>query len=111
MERRSRTVLSLAPEENARCCCVNVAASVLTGYSYHDPNCTAQLAELCKPPQGGTRMRRKALASMPVAALSISAAPAFADPDFGPGNSSKGPNDGGAKCHPPGQTVNTPGCK
>jgi hypothetical protein len=36
---------------------------------------------------------------------------AFADPDFGPGSSSKGPNDGGAKCHPPGQTVNTPGCK
>ena len=36
---------------------------------------------------------------------------AFADPDFGPGNSSKGPNDGGAKCHPPGKTVNTPGCK
>ena len=36
---------------------------------------------------------------------------AAADPDFGPGNSSKGPNDGGAKCHPPGKTVNTPGCK
>ena len=36
---------------------------------------------------------------------------ALADPDFGPGNSSKGPNDGGAKCHPPGQTVNEPGCK
>ena len=27
------------------------------------------------------------------------------------GNSSKGPNDGGARCHPPGQTVNEPGCK
>jgi hypothetical protein len=26
---------------------------------------------------------------------------AIADPDFGPGNSSKGPNDGGAKCHAP----------
>ena len=36
---------------------------------------------------------------------------AFADPDFGPGNSQKGPNDGGAKCHPPGQTTNEPGCK
>jgi hypothetical protein len=36
---------------------------------------------------------------------------AFADPDFGPGNSSKGPNDAGAKCHPPGQTEDTPGCK
>jgi hypothetical protein len=57
-------------------------------------------------------MRRKALASMlAVAALSITAAPAVADPDFGPGNSSKGPHDGGAKCHPPGQTVNEPGCK
>jgi hypothetical protein len=57
-------------------------------------------------------VRRKALASiLAVAALSISAAPAFAAPDFGPGNSSKGPNDGGAKCHPPGQTVNEPGCK
>jgi len=36
---------------------------------------------------------------------------ALADPDFGPGNSKKGPNDPGAKCHPPGQTVDTPGCK
>ena len=36
---------------------------------------------------------------------------ALADPDFGPGNSSKGPNEGGAKCHPPGQTVTEPGCK
>jgi hypothetical protein len=45
-------------------------------------------------------MRRKALASIIAAgALSISAAPALASPDFGPGNSSKGPNDGGAKCH------------
>lgn len=39
------------------------------------------------------------------------AGPAWADPDFGPGNSSKGPHDGGAKCHPPGQTVTEPGCK
>jgi hypothetical protein len=30
--------------------------------------------------------------------------------DFGPGNSSAGPNDANAKCHPPGQTVNEPGC-
>jgi hypothetical protein len=36
---------------------------------------------------------------------------ALADPDFGPGNSSKGPHDPAAKCHPPGQTVDTPGCK
>ena len=52
-----------------------------------------------------------------VGALSISAAPAFADPDFGPGNSSKGPNDGGAKCHTaghgtgPGANDPVPGCK
>jgi hypothetical protein len=31
--------------------------------------------------------------------------------NFGPGNSDKGPKDPGAKCHPPGQTVGTPGCK
>jgi hypothetical protein len=56
-------------------------------------------------------MRRKALASiLAVAALAITAAPAFAG-DFGPGNSNKGPHDAGAKCHPPGQTVDEPGCK
>jgi hypothetical protein len=41
----------------------------------------------------------------------LAPAAALADPDFGPGNSSKGPNDPGAQCHPPGQTVDTPGCK
>jgi hypothetical protein len=57
-------------------------------------------------------MRRKALASiLAVAAISITAAPAFADPDFGPGNSSKGPNDPGAKCHPPGQTADRSECR
>jgi hypothetical protein len=63
-------------------------------------------------------MRRKILAGvLSAAALSISAAPAFADPDFGPGNSSKGPNDGGAKCHEPshgtgpGPKDAVPGCK
>jgi hypothetical protein len=56
--------------------------------------------------------RRKVTAVVLASMFALSAAaPAFADPDFGPGNSSKGPNDGGAKCHPPGQTVNTPGCK
>jgi hypothetical protein len=56
--------------------------------------------------------RRKITAALLASAFALSAAaPAVADPDFGPGNSSKGPNDGGAKCHPPGQTVNTPGCK
>ena len=45
-----------------------------------------------------------------VAALE-SRASAFGDPDFGPGNSSKGPHDPGAICHPPGQTANFPACK
>jgi hypothetical protein len=44
------------------------------------------------------------------AALAIPAT-AFADPDFGPGNSSKGPHDPGALCHPPGQTADFPACK
>jgi len=63
-------------------------------------------------------MRRKAFASiLAVAALSIPVAPALGDPDFGPGNSSKGPNDGGAKCHAPGHGTGpganepVPGCK
>ena len=63
-------------------------------------------------------MGRKVLAGfLSVAALSISAAPALADPDFGPGNSSKGPNDGGSKCHAPahgtgpGSNEAVPGCK
>ena len=34
---------------------------------------------------------------------------ALADPDFGPGNSDKGPHDPGAICHPPGQT-DSPAC-
>jgi hypothetical protein len=64
-------------------------------------------------------MRRKAFASIiAAAALALSAAaPAVADPDFGPGNSSKGPNDGGAKCHEPAHGTGpdgqepVPGCK
>lgn len=57
-------------------------------------------------------MRRKlALTLLAVTFAAASAAPAYADPDFGPGNSSKGPNEGGAKCHPPGQTETEPGCK
>jgi hypothetical protein len=58
----------------------------------------------------GGPMRRIVGLALAIGALAIPAT-AFADPDFGPGNSSKGPNDGGAKCHPPGQTVNEPGCK
>jgi len=60
-------------------------------------------------------MKKKAAA---ICALGLtSAAPAFGDPDFGPGNSSKGPNDGGAKCRAPGHGTGpgandpVPGCK
>ena len=57
-------------------------------------------------------MKRKLLVGLTALALCAGgAAPAFGDPDFGPGNSSKGPHDPGAKCHPPGQTAGTPGCK
>ena len=59
--------------------------------------------------------RKKTLAGvLAVAALSISAAPAVADPAFGPGNKGGGEGNSGpqgAKCHPPGQTTDTPGCK
>ena len=51
------------------------------------------------------------IASAGFAALALAVSPAFADPDFGPGNSSKGPNDPGAKCHPPGQVLPSPECK
>ena len=39
---------------------------------------------------------------------------ASADPAFGPGNKGGGEGNSGpqvGKCHPPGQTVDTPGCK
>ena len=52
-----------------------------------------------------------ALAMLSLSLLGVAAAPvALADPDFGPGNSSKGPHDPGAICHPPGQT-DSPACK
>jgi hypothetical protein len=60
-------------------------------------------------------MRRKTFAAaLSVCALSICAAPAWADPAFGPGNKGGGQGNSGpqvGKCHPPGQTVDTPGCK
>jgi hypothetical protein len=56
-------------------------------------------------------MKRFVVAAVASLTLLLGASAAGADPDFGPGNSSKGPNDGGAKCHPPGQTVFEPGCK
>jgi hypothetical protein len=43
--------------------------------------------------------------------LAGGAGTAFADPDFGPGNSDKRPHDPGAICHPPGQTSDFPACK
>jgi len=56
---------------------------------------------------------RRFLAGLAVALGVLGAATpaALADPDFGPGSSQQGPNDPGAKCHPPGQTVDEPGCK
>jgi hypothetical protein len=58
-------------------------------------------------------VKRRVIVAIAAALLSLGvAAPAaYAVPDFGPGNSQKGPNDGGAKCHPPGQTEGDPGCK
>jgi hypothetical protein len=57
--------------------------------------------------------RRKITAVLLASAFALSAtAPAFAAPDFGPGNSSsKGPQDAGARCHPPGQTTDRNECK
>jgi hypothetical protein len=54
-------------------------------------------------------MKRIILAAVAALTLLLGASAAAADPDFGPGNSSKGPQEG--KCHPPGQTETTPGCK
>jgi hypothetical protein len=58
-------------------------------------------------------MRRKltAVALAGAFALALPASAAFADPDFGPGQSNKGPQDQGARCHPPGQTADRPECK
>jgi hypothetical protein len=55
-------------------------------------------------------MRKRIAALTAALAVGLSGV-AVADPDFGPGNSSKGPHDAGAKCHPPGTTVDEPGCK
>jgi hypothetical protein len=60
-------------------------------------------------------MKRKIAVGVLAMAVSIgTAGPVFADPAFGPGNNgggvgNSGPQDG--KCHPPGQTTDTPGCK
>ena len=60
--------------------------------------------------KGVNLKRKRLLVGLTTLALSLSAAPAFADPDFGPGNSEKGPKDPGARCHPPGQTKDRPEC-
>ena len=56
-------------------------------------------------------MERTAVVALAAAGLIIGAGTAVADPDFGPGNSHKGPHDPGALCHPPGQTKPFPACK
>jgi hypothetical protein len=58
-------------------------------------------------------MIRKILAAAAIigGVLAAAAGVASADPDFGPGNSNKGPHDPGALCHPPGQTAGFPACK
>ena len=61
-----------------------------------------------------TRTRRVAAAALSVLALSITAPISSADPAFGPGNKGGGEGNSGphvGKCHPPGQTSDTPGCK
>jgi len=55
--------------------------------------------------------KRIAVALTTLGVMGALAPAALADPSFGPGNSGGGPNDANAKCHPPGQTVDTPGCK
>jgi hypothetical protein len=57
-------------------------------------------------------IKRFIAAAMIAAALTVGGGGvAFADPDFGPGNSDKGPQDSGARCHPPGQTGDRAECK
>ena len=56
-------------------------------------------------------MRHFFVALAALAALLGGAGIAYADPDFGPGQSAKGPQDPGAICHPPGQTADFPACK
>jgi hypothetical protein len=58
-------------------------------------------------------MKRKIVVVALAGAFAALSAPAFADPNFGPGNSGsqggKAPSE--QKCHPPGQTAGDPGCK
>ena len=64
-----------------------------------------------------SKFRRRAtvfLTALAVMATSAVAPAALADPAFGPGNNGGGQGNSGpqvGKCHPPGQTTDTPGCK
>ena len=54
------------------------------------------------------------LAALAIAATSVVVPASLADPAFGPGNKGGGEGNSGpqvGKCHPPGQTTLTPGCK
>jgi Spy/CpxP family protein refolding chaperone len=57
-------------------------------------------------------MMRKRIAAL-FAALAVLAAvaPGAMAADFGAGNSSAGPHDANAKCHPPGQTSDLAPCR
>ena len=55
-------------------------------------------------------MRKVIMFVVSLAAIGALSATANAAPDFGPGNSQKGPQDAGAICHPPGQTAEFPAC-
>jgi hypothetical protein len=59
-------------------------------------------------------MRRWIVASLTAALLMLGGGVAAADPAFGPGNPGGGEGNSApdvGKCHPPGQTVDVPGCK
>ena len=64
-----------------------------------------------------SRTRRRAaiaLTGLALAATSAIVPVSLADPAFGPGNGGGGNGNSGpqvGKCHPPGQTTTTPGCK
>ena len=54
------------------------------------------------------------LTALAIAATSAIVPTSLADPAFGPGNNGGGQGNSGpqvGKCHPPGQTTTTPGCK
>ena len=64
-----------------------------------------------------SKTRKRAVVALTTLALVATSAvvPAsLAGPAFGPGNKGGGEGNSGpqgAKCHPPGQTTTTPGCK